>query len=329
MTWWRWPLLAAAVPIAGVPAAAGTWVLSRLSAYLSDAPAIVDPAARALHAAAVNTAVALTVIVAVAVFVPWLWRHQSHQGTLRLLALTAVTVTAAGVGVLIPGYWPGLVAADLLGGLGLVAWWGWQRRWRGAGVAPSPLSGILRPLITPGQVWFAFVPGAHRDKVRPVLVLATPEPGRWLVAYFTTQPPPAHRAHEYLPTSTTGLRGLPDTGWLRLTDTRQVNRKAFRIYVGLAPHALYEAACTANNLTADPAARTLIEERPGRGLGPGEQAVRAVLLPGSHATPTRSPTLGTVTDMVSAWRHRPRSPNPPPPAAAAPPPVNPPQPPVR
>lgn len=208
---------------------------------------------------------------------PLLWRQTASPRLLRLLALIASLNMVVGLFLLFPPPLPMWPFAGVLA-IGVSAmWWRWQSRWRGTGVAPSALSGVLRPRLRAGQIWFAFIKGEQETKVRPVLVMKATGKQRWLVAYFTTQEPPAGVAGEYLSLSARDLRGMDRQQWLRCADLRALQRNQLRTYVGIAPTALYQDACTNAGVSPDPLTRTLDEVTPGGDRGPFERALRQSL----------------------------------------------------
>lgn len=224
----------------------------------------------------ISVGVGSILIIAAAIGTPILWARISNPSTLRLVAYLTIQQVAIGTGMLAPVDWPGWYITWVLAGFGTAAWWAWQQRWRGTGVAPSPLAGILRPDIHPGQIWFAVIAGRKETKVRPVLVL-NPDPNnpaRWLVAYFTTQAPKFDYLDQlYVQVPSGALRGLPKDNWVSMTDTRALNRNQFRVYTGLAPTWLYQAVCEGHKVAPNPLAWTIDETAAGHGESPFQTAL--------------------------------------------------------
>lgn len=208
---------------------------------------------------------------------PLAWRYVSGPKTLRGLAYATIQAIALGVGLLVPDPLTGFFVTYTVAGAGSTAWWIWQKRWRGTGVAPSPLAGVLRPEIHTGQIWFAVISGSHDTKVRPIIVLGPAANNRWTVAYFTTQSPKEHLSKHYIPVPLGKLRGLPKDNWLSLRDPRELTRSQFRTYTGLAPSWLYTTACVETETVLDPHALTIQEFEAGEGLGPVEKMFRNIL----------------------------------------------------
>lgn len=208
--------------------------------------------------------------------VPLLWRTFSRPALLRGLAYTAIVIWTICAGLAVPSAWVGWQVTWYLAGAGTAGWWVWQKRWRGAGVAPSPLAGVLRPDIHSGQIWFAVVAGSQETKIRPVMVVGSAPEGRWKVLYFTTRKPKPHLAERYLEVVPGSLRGLPRENWVALRDVRELPRNQFRSYCGLAPGWVYEQACETAGLARDAHALVIEEDAAGERGGPLERMLRRI-----------------------------------------------------
>lgn len=225
--------------------------------------------AQAIYSFTIGMRVGFAVILILSTWLllPFLWRITSSPRMLRLIAYVSIQVWALSAGLALPTNDTGGWATWYLAGCGTVAWWVWQSRWRGAGVAPSPIAGLLRPELHSGQIWYAVVTGARDTKVRPVIILGAAEDNKWMIAYSTSQEPREHLAQHYIAVPHGGLRGLPKENWVSLRDPRPLSRRQFRTYTGLAPEWLYKEICKKVNFTADPHAFTIKElkadERPG------------------------------------------------------------------
>ena len=215
----------------------------------------------------------------VTLLLPILWRHASwEQHQYKIAALIAVQCYALGFGLIFPvGSNFGWFIAFLLSLLGSLSWFTWQRRWRGQGPSPSPLSGIIRPQLHPGHIWYAYIPGAKEGKVRPVIVLKQADHKYWLVAYFTTHEPKEFFSEEYVEVPTGTVRGITRQSWIHISDLRVIPRKRFRVYVGPSPTALYARVCSSVRVTPQEEAITINEEKAGEVRGPAEQALRKTL----------------------------------------------------
>ena len=242
----------------------------------------------------IRVLLAIIILFIVVFAVPAGWRRNSAPQSLRLITYCGVQGIAVALGLLMLGYgWWGAIIAWVVGGIGTVGWWAWQQRWKGSGIAPSPLTGVLRPPIVPGQVWYAFVHGHKENKIRPVMVLNwDAERSGWIVVYFTTQPPKSDRiASGYLTANVDQIRGLSQKNWVRVSDVRTLGRRAFRSYTGLAPSWLYEAACQRTGTVPSLDARTLDEEQAGRVLSPFELALLDALGVRDVETPGPDPKI--------------------------------------
>jgi hypothetical protein len=180
----------------------------------------------------------------------------------------------------VPNLLNSFVVTTAVAGVGNVTLWLWQRRWRGVGIAPTPLAGLLRPALHPGQVWYATVKGAKETKVRPVVVLheSVEFPGRFVVAYCTTQAPRTEwLQNQYVHVDYGVIRGLPKETWISTKDLRELKRPHFRTYLGVAPEQVYATVCSEGGVQPAPDARLIPEQRAGRGHGPVETALRNAL----------------------------------------------------
>lgn len=258
--------------------------------------------------------VALALFVITATVIPAIWRKTANPKVLRLLAFIAGQLLASAAGLLLPWVLAGLLLSWVLGGLHTVVWWAWQRQWRGAGLAPSLLAGVLRPRIHPGQIWYAQVPGAKQSKVRPVLVLQPADGNRWHIAYFTSTDPQPRFIHERVKARSGTIRGMSRETWVQCADTRVLSRQAFRSYNGLAPLWLYTAVCAKANIAPHPDVRTIDENFAGDRPGPLEEQFLTALglrsfIPEHpvRTTPVNRPTVASLTEaaqfLSQAGRH--------------------------
>jgi hypothetical protein len=213
-------------------------------------------------------------------FTTMLWRKTADPTILRIIIYIAVQLIAVSFSLIMPytdivGY----IAALSLGGVGTIGWWAWQYKWRGSGVAPSLLTGILKPTIEPGQIWFATVPGHVTTKVRPILVLRKREEANgWHVAYFTTQEPKSEKISAgYIVAHLGQIRGLNKENWIQIYDIKTLGKRAFRSYTGLSPFWLYTEACERANLIPDADARTIDEVVAGAAAGPLQASLLSAL----------------------------------------------------
>lgn len=261
--------------IAGLPAALTTFSISNTSSALARS---LDTTTEATYLFDVGLSAGLAFIFLVAIpsSVIALWSRISRPSLLRAMALITIQFVSIGIGLLLPPAVNGAPITWALAGIGSVGWWSWQIKWRGTGIAPSLLAGVLRPHIHPGQIWFAVVVGRKETKIRPVMVLNpdTTEPHRWVIAYFTTQPPKNDYIDDhYLQIPAGALRGLAADNWIALNDPRTLNRPNFRTYTGLAPTWLYEAVSNAHGMTPNPLAWTIDEMVAGEGLSPMQKSL--------------------------------------------------------
>jgi len=236
--------------------------------------------------------------------VPFIWRRTADPTLLRVTVYAAVQVVSASLALLLPEP-AGSAFAILLGGEGTLGWWIWQRRWRGAGVAPSPLTGILKPPIVPGQIWYAFIVGTKENKIRPVLVLNwDKERSGWIVAYFTSQPPKsAEIAEKYLHAEDKQIRGMKRETWVHVSDVRVLGKRAFRSYTGLAPAWLYNAACERADCPPYADARIIEEVSAGEKPSPFEANLMRLLgFKDPAIAPEASLTSDAKTTASFLWR---------------------------
>lgn len=265
--------------LAGLPALT---VESQLRTFIALAADAIAESSLGSFDATARVGLSVTLALTTMTLTPLLWRVVSQPLILRALLAATVQLLAVSAALLFPAPGVGSVVALTLAGTGSIGWILWSKKWRGAGVAPSPLAGVLRPEIRPGQIWFAVVVGTATTKVRPVIVLGRPEgSSRWTVAYLTTQEPRPHLAEHYIEVPPGDLRGLPKGNWVSLRDPRTLPRPKFRSYNGLAPAWLYEAVCSAVGVDASSAALTIPEAHAGEQAGPVERFLRRGLMLGS------------------------------------------------
>lgn len=284
--------------LAGLPAAS---IALFLEAYILWAAFQMDFEVAAYaytFAGAVEAAFGVLALLGTPLLVPILWRRFSRPGMLRTVAYLSVQVFAIGFGLLMPNAMNGALLTLALAGAGTVGWWNWQLRWRGVGVAPSPLAGVLRPHVDPGQIWFGIIPGRQQTKVRPVMVLdVEPDGKHWRVAYFTTQPPKNPQyAKTYVSVPAGVLRGFQKDNWVSLNDSRSLSRSQFRTYTGLAPKWLYEQVCEAHGIAPSQESWTIDEEIAGQGHSPVYKTIAKAL--GLLKTDERLPDIAS---WETAW----------------------------
>lgn len=285
------------------------WLLHEFGIRTRDNQQFTDPTTAEVFHIGLQLGIGVVLGFVVAIGTPLVWRQLASPVALRAVALGSSLLLVVSGTLLIPPPLLGWPVAALLALAVTVVWWQWQERWSGTGVAPSALSGVLRPHIHPGQLWFAYLTGVQEDKQRPILVLKPVGGNRWLVAYFTTQEPPATKTEEYLPVLKGTLRGLDRDQWLRVTDLRALRRNAFRTYVGLASTGLYDQACEVGAVKPDTAARTVDEDHAGAGDGPFERAWRQSLGVYRPGEPRKSAVDDrAVTDVIThtvrnLWRN--------------------------
>lgn len=226
-----------------------------------------------------NVGLGFVLLLGTLILTPVAWRRFSNPKTLIKLAYLSVVTMSVSVGLLIPDIFTSWWIVWWLGGLSTTAWWTWNQRWRGAGVAPSPLAGVLRPELHPGQIWFASIKGRKETKVRPVMVLSTgPRASTWYVAYFTSQAPRNEQFESmYLKVERGTLRGINLDNWITLADIRTLTRGDFRTYTGIAPTWLYASVCKSYDIQPDGSAHTVDEEKAGERPAPTHLAVLSAL----------------------------------------------------
>jgi hypothetical protein len=293
----------------GIPAALVQLGLRGMTEMLAASTLMGNPGPAAVFDGGIRIALALTIMLLTAFAVFALWRTVSGPQRLRVIAYGAIQLWAIAVALIPPGTEVGVQVAWYLAGVAGAGWWSWQKRWRGAGVAPSPLAGVLRPDTHTGQIWYGVVNGSQETKVRPVMVLARAPERQWLVAYFTSREPRPHLAKYYLSVPAGTLRGMDRDNWVSLRDPRTLSRGQLRSYTGLAPRWVYEQVCTLTGTVADPHALTVDEQVAGSGHGPVEHLLRTAFTgtpPDPEVTEAMSVSLRAFLKFrVAPWR-RPR-----------------------
>jgi hypothetical protein len=266
--------------IGGVPIAGTVTLIKGLISNFALSLSSTTSNFRDVYEIGVSAGVALLIMLAVLSITPYLWRKIKDPKRLVFLAYLSISLLAIGISLLFPGspmsiFW----LSWWLGGVSTAAWWTWEQRWRGLGLAPSPLAGVLRPEIFPGQIWFASVQGKQSTKVRPVLVLdSADDDTHWKVAYFTTQKPKYARFEKmYLSVPNGSLRGIASDNWVSLVDLQSLSRGNFRTYTGLAPTWLYEQVVEAYGLSRSTDARTIDEETAGKSIAPSHKSILSIL----------------------------------------------------
>lgn len=284
--------------LAGIPAASIALFLEAYILWIAFQLDFEVAAYAYTFAGAIEAAFGVLALLGTPLLVPILWRRFSKPGILRTVAYLAVQIIAIGVGLVMPDLMNGSLLTLALAGAGTIGWWNWQLRWRGVGVAPSPLAGVLRPHVDPGQIWFGIIPGRQQTKVRPVMVLdVEPDGKHWRVAYFTTQPPKNPQyAKNYVFVPAGVIRGFQKDNWVSLSDTRVLSRSQFRTYTGLAPKGLYEQVCIAHGVTPSEESWTIDEEIAGQGHSPVYKTIAKAL--GLLKTDERIPDIAS---WETAW----------------------------
>ncbi len=243
-------------------------------------------------------------IVSTVVFTPMVWRRISDPKALSRVAYFALANFSIAAGLLMPDIFTAWWTTWWLGGLLTTAWWTWHQRWRGSGVAPSPLAGVLRPELSSGQIWFASVHGRRETKVRPVIVLSVgPRKATWLAAYFTSQPPKneaLEKHYLFVPANT--LRGIDKDNWVSITDLRILTRGDFRTYTGIAPTWFYQDVCNSYDLVPDPNAHTVDELKAGDKPAPTHLAILGALGLTKHSKASKdNSTPSQVNATTQSW----------------------------
>lgn len=265
--------------VGGFPVAVFVLALTFATDIVTFSIGFTDPNQASIFNTGINVGIGFLLLIGTLILTPLAWRRFSNPKVLTRLAYLAVLSISVGAGMLMPDVITSWWLAWWLGGLGTTAWWTWEQRWRGSGVAPSPLAGVLRPEIHPGQIWFATVRGSKQTKVRPVIVLSSgPRKGTWYAAYFTSQAPKYENLQPYYSLIPAGIiRGIEVDNWVSLNDLRTQMRKDFRTYTGIAPTWLYEKVCNAYDIAPDSHAHTVNEERAGEAAAPTYLAVLSAL----------------------------------------------------
>lgn len=266
--------------LGGLPVAGAVLGLKSLIAQIAALTSIEVESYRNVYELGITGGISLLILIGTVALTPIAWRKFSKPETLTRLAYLALFLISVGLGILVSAptisiFW----LSWWLGGVSTAAWWTWSQRWRGEGVAPSPLAGVLKPEIHPGQIWFASVPGKQVTKVRPVIVLnPVPNSPQWLVAYFTSQKPKYQKfekMYRFVPKGT--IRGLSIDNWVAVADAKTIARSYFRTYTGLAPTKLYEEVMEAYGIPVNPLARTINEDAAGENAAPTHKAILKLL----------------------------------------------------
>lgn len=266
--------------LGGLPVAAAVLGLKYLISQIAILAAIQIESYRDAYELGITGGISLLILIGTISLTPIAWRKFSKPETLTRLAYLALFLISVALGILVSAssttvFW----ISWWLGGVSTAAWWTWSQRWRGEGVAPSPLAGVLKPEIHPGQIWFASVPGKQVTKVRPVMILnPVPNSSQWLVAYFTSQRPKYQKfekLYKFVPNGT--IRGLSIDNWVAIADAKTLGRSYFRTYTGLAPTKLYEEVMEAYGIPVNPLARTINEDSAGANAAPTHKAILKLL----------------------------------------------------
>lgn len=265
--------------IGGLPLAIVTLLLLLAADIITFAFNFSVPSYAEIFNIGLTVGVGFLLLLSTVLVIPVAWRKFSDPKTLSRLAYVGLGNVAVAVGLLMPDIFTAWWATWWVGGILTTSWWTWHERWRGSGVAPSPLAGVLRPELSSGQVWFASIHGKRETKVRPVIVLGSgPRKGTWSVSYFTSQEPKTeHLASLYLHVPNGTLRGVSRDNWASISDLRTLTRGDFRTYTGIAPTALYRQICEGYGLTPDPSAHTVDETKAGTKPAPTHLAVLSAL----------------------------------------------------
>jgi mRNA-degrading endonuclease toxin of MazEF toxin-antitoxin module len=286
--------------IGGLPIAAIVLILKDIIGRLSLTLSGVSDASRGVYQVGLSVGFALLLLMGVLALTPLIWRKISKPKNLIILAYFSITSIAIIIGMLFSGsvsstFW----LSWWLGGVSTAAWWAWEQRWRGMGVAPSPLAGVLRPEMYPGQIWFASVHGKQSTKVRPVVILKPlPDGVHWQVAYFTTQKPKYEKFKKmYLNVPIGTIRGIAVENWVSLVDVQSLSRSKFRTYIGLAPTTLYEKVMEAYGFALETNARTIDEEIAGQQIAPSHKSILNILGIRRDAKPDPSDTISWGTAL--------------------------------
>lgn len=246
---------------AGILMGGVTYGIRRFLVHL-DAPILdVSKAVRDVNVFSMLAGLSLLLMLSLVLLTPIVWRRLRSVILQRFLVYICIQVFGVALGLIglssIFSTTLTIIVVTLLTRL----WWYWEGRWRGVGRSPSLISGIIRPTLHPGQIWFAFVKGEKETKSRPVMILTLGEGSKWIVAYCTSQEPKYDGQKKYLLSVPAGtIRGIEKNSWINLSDTRSLKRNQFRTYIGLAPWFLYEKVCQQASVEVDSESWTIAEE---------------------------------------------------------------------
>jgi hypothetical protein len=268
-------VLLPAAMVAGAPGGWGVHTVNALTKHLSENTGLATARGVVLYQQGLQLVLATLIGVTVSVLIPALWRRLRSRHAAEFLAWVFTQLIAVAFGLLVPVTQPnGWIVGAAFGGTLTVAWLHWLYKWRGVGVAPSPLTGVLKPTPRAGQVWFAYIVGTRNSKLRPVILLNNTGT-KWQVAYLTSKTQtgtPREGGTVYV--KTTQMRGIALNSWVMFNDLRELRKQKLRSYVGLCPEWLYFEVCSKAGVTPDGKAWTLKETTAGAAPGVVERAVR-------------------------------------------------------
>lgn len=190
--------------------------------------------------------VAIGILAAVCRWAPRAWQRLTTATGRRSVAFLCVSLCAAAIGLMFPrsvmhatGTMISLIAA--VGGFRL--WNLWRKRWCGAGENPNLLTGLIRPPIRAGQLWWT-VPSRDdgHSGLRAVLVIGRHPGGSWDVAPVTFEDQSACPSGQ-IHMSPQRIRQLTSAGWLNLTDRTLIGRDQLGSYIGKTPYSFHREVC--------------------------------------------------------------------------------------
>lgn len=263
---------------AGILAGVVTYGIRQAIVHL-DAPIVnISTTVKDINIFSMMAGLSLLLMLSVVVIVPIIWRRLRSISLQRLLLYTAIQVFGIALGLIGLSNIFSVTFTIIMVTISTRFWWYWEGRWRGVGRSPSLISGLIRPALHPGQIWFAFVKGEKETKSRPVMILASGENNKWIVAYCTSREPKYEAQKKYLLSVPVGtIRGIEKASWINLSDVRPLKRNQFRTYIGLAPRFLYEEVCGKASVEMDSQSWTIPEESAGSAYGPLESEIRRSL----------------------------------------------------
>ena len=297
----RWLSILVLSTLAGIEAAMITNTLKNMIIRLSNFFFNAYPERRILLAVSTLSGISILLFMSLVVFIPMLWRKVVGISFQRAIIYTTIQLFGISLGLIGLNRTFSFWLTFVLVFAGTRTWWSVERSWRGVGHSPSLRSGIMKPHIHSGQLWFAYVPGNKETKNRPIMVLKQTDNRRWLVAYYTTQAPRYTAQEKYfIEIKSDNIRGMEKNSWINISDIKALKKNQFRTYVGLAPEDLYNKVCVASNVAGDPLAWTINESVAGGSSGPIELGFRrAIGL--THAESSESQHIESLRDVIKSF----------------------------